>query len=318
MYALIVIYGRVPPPLGGVSVFCKRRIEWLSQNGHEVIHFDSGNIFNLFKLIIFSIAELYVKKRELTIEVNVSNVFVLFILSFSFISKKIKFIDHNGSRNLVNSKWKRRVLWLFSKRVQEIAVVNERLKRNYPSKLKDKIVVESPFILPSNTEIIDAEKAFPSSAKHLLELVDRKIILMSAWKPVLTDNHEDLYGIFNTLQVFEELLPTLSEFQFVIMIGEFANDEFSDSVRRKIIKLNSMHDNLTFITGGISQLPLLPKTLVLLRLTLTDGDSVSVREALSMGTSVITTDVTSRPQGAITVPVGDIDGVKQRLLEITQ
>lgn len=315
---MIIVYGRTPPPLGGVSIFCMRRIDYLNRCGVEVKHFDSAKIVNLFKLIAYSFFVISFKRKKISIEVNVSNVFALSILCVSGIAKNIKFIDHNGSRNLIKSKWKRKLLRSFSKKVKIISVVNVNLKNNYPSSVNEKIVVESPFLPPSDFEITDSEQRFPDSAKHLLDLVDRKIILMSAWKPVLTDTHEDLYGILDTLKIFEHVLPSRPTFQFVVMIGEFGNDQFSDSVRRKIIRMNNEHDNFTFITGGVSQLPLLPKTAVLLRLTLTDGDSVSLREALFMGASVITTDVTHRPEGAITIPVGDIGAVEQRLLAITQ
>lgn len=48
---------------------------------------------------------------------------------------------------------------------------------------------------------------------------------------------------------------------------------------------------------------------VFLRTTLYDGDSISVREALSLGTPVVATDTGMRPEGVHLVPIGDPDAL---------
>jgi glycogen synthase len=50
---------------------------------------------------------------------------------------------------------------------------------------------------------------------------------------------------------------------------------------------------------------------VLLRTTLYDGDAISVREALHLGTPVVATDNGMRPRGVTVVPVSDPDGLHQ-------
>lgn len=48
---------------------------------------------------------------------------------------------------------------------------------------------------------------------------------------------------------------------------------------------------------------------LLLRTTLHDGDSISVREALALGTPVLATDTGMRPAGVQLVPIGDTEGL---------
>ena len=43
------------------------------------------------------------------------------------------------------------------------------------------------------------------------------------------------------------------------------------------------------------------------RATLADGDSTSVREALSLGVPVVASDIGTRPAGAILFPPGDVE-----------
>jgi glycosyltransferase involved in cell wall biosynthesis len=48
---------------------------------------------------------------------------------------------------------------------------------------------------------------------------------------------------------------------------------------------------------------------MLLRTTLYDGDAVSVREALHLGTTVIATDNGMRPAGCDLIPIGDTEAL---------
>jgi len=57
---------------------------------------------------------------------------------------------------------------------------------------------------------------------------------------------------------------------------------------------------------------------VLLRTTLYDGDSVSVREALRLGTPVIATDNGMRPANVRLIPVNDARALERAVLEQTQ
>jgi glycosyltransferase involved in cell wall biosynthesis len=52
-----------------------------------------------------------------------------------------------------------------------------------------------------------------------------------------------------------------------------------------------------------------------LRTTHYDGDAISVREALWLGTPVIATDNGMRPAGVRLVPVGDVDALRDAMLE---
>jgi glycosyltransferase involved in cell wall biosynthesis len=54
----------------------------------------------------------------------------------------------------------------------------------------------------------------------------------------------------------------------------------------------------------------------MLRTTLYDGDSVSVREALYLGTPVIATDNGMRPEGVMLIPGSDPARLKQAMLEV--
>lgn len=313
---MIIIFGRVPPPLGGVSVFCMRRIEQLRDSGSDYKHIDSSSPKNLLYLVLYVFYVKNFKKVDVEIEFNVSNFFAIIFLCFSGVLSYINFIDHNGSRHFIDSSLKKIFFYFFVKRVKKITVVNSKLKANYPQRIHYKIFVDSPFIAPSKKEIERSINNFPKQFKYLTELSERKIILVSAWKPVLTNSGDDLYGLSISLELYRRLLEKDLNYLFVVMIGEFEADEFSEFIRKKISKLEANFSNFVCVYGGFSQIALLNNTLALVRLTVTDGDSVSIREALNFGVKVIASDVTSRPDGCILVARDDVEQVENHILSV--
>jgi glycosyltransferase involved in cell wall biosynthesis len=82
-----------------------------------------------------------------------------------------------------------------------------------------------------------------------------------------------------------------------------------DAIRR--VREAGLEDNL-LLTGDVDHdlcLALISRCDVFLRPTLQDGDSISVREALSLGVPVVASDTGMRPAGAILFRPGDVDGM---------
>jgi len=296
------VLGAMPPPLGGVSIYCMRRIESLKSVGRNVAVYNSTKKMSLVLLILHA-WWFRITNRNFTVEVNISNPLALFFLSVSGVARSSSFLDHNSSRRLKNGKVYSFCFKHFCRSAKSIAVVNPNLKKNYdflPKVKQSEIQVQSPFLAPTEFEVAEAKKRFPKHLEYLLKGSTRNIVLASAWMPVSTETENDLYGIKDTLKVFELCLASFPQITFVLMIGKFDDSVFSMETKELINELKK-YSNFEFIEGGFSQLPLLPKTSTLLRLTKTDGDSLSVREVLHFGGNVIATDVTVRPPKVETV-----------------
>lgn len=306
---MILLLGAIPPPLGGVAVYCSRRLKLLEKTDVDYVYYDSRKKVSLVKLIINS-AYMVLCKKKFTIELNVSNPIVLLFFTVLRLNRVTVFIDHNGSRRLTSSPIRKKIFFAFQNNLKAIKIVNNALQDNYSYKVRKKIELISPFLPPTEDEVNESILDFPSKYSYLLALDGRKIILTTAWKPINTDDEPDLYGLLDSIDVYAKLIPLHSDYIFVLMIGQLGDDEFSKKIKCRLKEL-SVFDNFIFITGGISQLPLLNKTRILLRLTKTDGDSVSVREAIYYGSYVIASNVTNRPDSVITVPNGDVNSVLQ-------
>ena len=90
--------------------------------------------------------------------------------------------------------------------------------------------------------------------------------------------------------------------------------ETYDRYRENIEELN-IQDNYLLINENLSFVRLIEQSDIVLRLTNTDGDALTVREALYLGTTVIASDVVQRPEGTILFNSRDINDLERRLIE---
>lgn len=304
-----IVLGAIPPPLGGVSTYCSRRLEQLNSLNIGFGFYDSRSIFEFLKFLTICIYYNLLRKGY-EVEVNVSNRFALLSMLILRISTKSIFIDHNGSRRLKNEFMGEVILYLFSKDAKKIHPVNDVLKNNYLSMgiSENKINVISPYLKPTYQEMKNAIDSFPKDFNHLTMSGGRNIILSSAWQTASNENEYDLYGLLDVIEIYKKLSGDYKTLNFVLMIGVITEDNFGTLVSEKLSELSEI-SNIFIIIGGASQLPLLPKTKIFLRLTKTDGDSISVREALDMGAIVIATDVCPRPDGTFLIKNDSLDVV---------
>ncbi len=95
------------------------------------------------------------------------------------------------------------------------------------------------------------------------------------------------------------------------------------SMRSKVeseISASGCAENI-FLTGNIEHgitLHLINDADILLRTTLFDGDAISVREALFLGTSVIATDTHSRPEGVYLIGIGDKNALAEEVKKVVE
>lgn len=302
----IFILGTIPPPIGGVSIYCFRRMAQLREEKKTYILFDTKKASSILQ-VFFCAAAHRLKKKNFVIEVHTSNPKAIFVLNFLGLLRFCEFIDHNSSRRF--SGWFGRAqLRNIASKCSRVKMVNISLQAFYKAAGVENFVnfsFFSPYIRPSEEEIKEAFEMNRAALAPLLGVHDRNIVLSSAWKPVLHSDGRDLYGITNVLDIYEALLPVYPNIKFALMVGELDDSPLCALIRTKVSALETGYKNFYFITGGVSQLPILPLTIAFLRLTRTDGNSVGVRESLDFGCHVIATDVCARPPGVSIVNLDD-------------
>ena len=121
---------------------------------------------------------------------------------------------------------------------------------------------------------------------------------------------------YDPLFQIEAFGRTLQEFPNagLMLVGDGAlRSEVENAISR-----GNYTDNI-LVAGNIEHavtLHLINKADILLRTTLFDGDAISVREALFLGTPVIATENGMRPEGTHLIDIGDKEGLLNCICEI--
>ena len=291
----IVIVGRFPPPFGGVSVYCRRRYLSLREAGEKVSFLDFGD--KTFFLNFFL-------KYKALYEVNTLNLFVVFLFFITGRLGKAYFIDHNASRHY--SGMKKSFLIFMLKFSKGIWVVNQDLQDFYPSNFDIKII--SPFVPPPLNDEVSLLKAFPENVISFIST--GKVMLNSAWK-LIPYGESDLYGVTTSIS----LLDKFNNLKLLVVIGLY-NEEYFDSATRKAIEKYTNENRLLLLFGEYEIWPLLRYKPICLRLTPTDGDSVTVREALFFGAPVLASDSIKRPESCYLYEYGKMESLESELRKL--
>jgi len=126
----------------------------------------------------------------------------------------------------------------------------------------------------------------------------------------LLEPEYDLPLQFKVLRQVRETFPEAG----LLMIG-------SGSLKDELIRLIALEpsNERILLAGDVphaSTIEVIRRADVLLRTTLYDGDAISVREALQLGTPVVATDNGMRPANVHLAPIGDADAVASQVLKI--
>lgn len=299
-----IIVGTLPPPFGGVTVYVDRCIrKWRQNKDLDVIHVSPRSIGRLLWLCMW--------KRTAEFHVNTLHPLILFLLLVTGSCQRTVLYDHNHSRHLQPDSLIARFVFAVASRVRRIEVANRRLTTIYRDiGIPDaRIAVFLPFIPPDAAEEHALFSTLPERVRHLACDPAIRLVINSAWKLVQTSANTDLYGFDTTAAIARRIAPEHPDLHFLFFLGLTPDDAHARRIVDDIYTLQ----NATLIVGNHIMWPALRHAFAFLRTTATDGDSVSVREALHFGTPVIASNAAERPDGVILYAYGDDDDLYRRL-----
>lgn len=270
----ILILGTLPPPVGGVTIYCKRLLEYLNALNipHYFVDFKSTQLINVFRLLL----------KYKFIHIHTSNsYFRLLVIVFARSRGKNVFFTFHGNigrygtlKNLCDQ--------LSIKLASKVYVINKssfkRAKKHNPN-----THMASAFLQPLKTEALDTQ--LHQAIQEFL-LPYKKVFCTNAFNVSFDKEKQEVYQITKIVQLFAkhpELAlifsdPTSNYIQFL--------KEKGMEIPQNVFVINQKHD--------FNEVLKLSNCLI--RYTTTDGDSISVKEALSLGKQVIASDVVSRPK----------------------
>lgn len=297
----ILLVSPFPPKLGGVSVSSERLYNNLKEEGYDVTKYnirfnDERYDIPLLLSIRFFLLPFYIIFHPGfdIIHFHIPGVLrKLYVVLFKQLygSAKVVFTIHGDITPLLSHTI---VKWILSK-ADKIICVQTGDSAKLPSNLRSKSIDNPAFILPTKINL-------DGLSQNILDFVhrnDSKLIIYYG-SVRLGSDFPDLYGIKEMIELFLHLQKE----QFPIRMLAFVNYN-EDNAKEKaflndqLSKISKSNNFLCIINNKCSILGLYQYADIYLRPTKTDGDSLAVREAMTLGCTVVASDKAIRPKGTI-------------------
>lgn len=307
----VAIIGPYPPPYGGISVHIKRMHEsLLKRNLEHVIYTDTEtkeeNIVGVANSKKWLLKYFFSTKESIVHYHSIDWRKRILVGVMGFLSKKVVLTIHGDALNdqINQGNWlKKRMLAWALKNISTIIVVNP--------KIKDLIV--SLKVKPTKIECIPAFIPPIIKEEEIVQIPREVWDFINTHKPIISANayairfyhNEDLYGIDMCIDLCANLKKDYPQTGFVFCLPDIGDYDYFHKMKQRIAQ-KGIENNFLFQTKPCQFYPILMKSHVFVRPTNTDGDAVSLREALYFKVPLIASDGCPRPEGTILFKNRDI------------
>lgn len=316
----IINIGAYPPPYGGVSVHLKRLLEYLQENGQESLLIDvspypkdQDGVVNYSRIAaIFYLLFRTPKSIVHFHNFSIRNTLVYFMISFrhktilSFHNER--FLDEIYSVALF---WRKVVLY-FLNRIDYFIVDTQKNLELVEKIVEDRnrIFVIPEFIPPAHIPLLENDAISAMRQKH------QYLLASNAWQ-ISFYKGQDLYGLDILVDLLEKLIFTHKmDVGVVFLLPNIGNEEYFEEITRRISSAK-LTDHFIFITEPIEEATSLWQISdIVIRATNTDGNSLTILEALSIQVPVIASDCCERPEGVVLFKTRDRDDLCEKVLTV--
>lgn len=312
----ILIIGPYPPPIGGVSVHLMRLQNTIKKQ-MDIMFVDESRtqktgIYNMRHGNIFQYLKLLYKADVVHIHsgVPILRLFHIIFARFLFHKKTVVTIHRDPSveKGYKITKW-------FVSKCNHAILVN---KKGFDIMLTHSACQYHliPAFIPP---IFDDEPPLPNEIQQWIKCAHAKnnmIAVSNAWNLIL-HNEEDLYGIDICIKAFNILKTELkiSNMCLIFVVATNTTQQKLMESYKKLIKDYQLEDNVKIWEHPLSFVRLIKESDIVLRATNTDGDALSLREALYCNKKVIASDVVERPKGTILFKTRDAVDLANKIKE---
>lgn len=309
------IWGFYPPPIGGISIYCKRLVEKMHAKDNDVVMRDFAQSGYETQCVISVKNRLweflklpFVGKK--IIHAQFTNFYLLFLLYIFGRKHHIVLTLHNRRIVLLDG-WKRKVINRLFSCVKYIIfndpTYTELLCEKYNIN-KKKIVLLPTYMAPEEGEM----KGLTTEIEDFIS--KHEYTISSNAHRVINNVFGDLYGIDQLIHLMNRLInEERLDVGMVFCISEiFDNDYFGKCLLR--IDELGLSDYFCFIVNSpVNGFEVWSHTDLFIRATMSDMEGVSVKEALQFGTPVVASDVCTRPKEAVLYKTGDADDLFKKV-----
>jgi glycosyltransferase involved in cell wall biosynthesis len=325
----LAILGPIPPPHGGIAVHLERLLPHLDEAGIDfrvyntagetaapdrIVSVASGKNSWFVRYLLTSrepvVYILYVKWQAVLGGWVLSRLRgVRVVLS---LQGEAPWLELSQSHPLLH-RW---IVAAFE-RAERVVVASDPL-RDHLSTLGDfagKIEV-IPYFIPPLSRPDDEGRVSEEIRKFC---ADHDPVLLATGGALLRDGTTDLYGIDMTLELVDRLRadhPRIGVlWSFIELIG--TRWDYYEKMKAEV-EQHGLGDHWLFSGPQEVFHPVYEIADLLVRPTCTDGDSVSIREALHFRLPTVTSDAAPRPEGAVVFPNRNLDAYERAVRDTLQ
>lgn len=274
---MILQFGKIPPPIGGISIHIQRLIRTVDSSSMttELLDYSKErNLFSIFKKVW--------KSQIVHIHLSRKIIRLVFIVIFKILKKKV-IVTFHGKYNFTN-----RYDYLSLKMASSSILLNEWSYNNAKKIICDKIYLIGAFIPPFKKEKLSLLIETKETILNLNQKFNN-VFCTNAWNVVFDQNGREIYNGSLLLELFKKLSN-------VALVFSDPEGNYLQYLKNKYKKIP---ENIFFITYEHDFTEVISLTKAVIRPTTTDGDSLSVNEALFLKRDVISSDIVDRPKGCI-------------------
>lgn len=309
----ILLVGASPPPYGGVSIHIQRLGDLLPHYQLQARVIDPLRLIDAMKKRDFSSVagslRPFLRSGGNIIHIHTSgwNMQKAFITSLATLSRRNKVMVTLHSLRSVQDRLNPFEAFLIARslgRCSNLIVVSEAIRdgiRQFP--IEPGIISVIPAFLPPTPKTED----YQHIPRELWEFIDTHspVISANAYRITFYENH-DLYGIDMCIELCSRLKNDYPDIGFVFCLPDIGDRSYYTKLNR-LISTKGLGDHFRLVTDPFQFYPILERSTLYVRPTNTDGDSVSIREALFFRVPVVASDAVIRPQGVNLFRTRDCD-----------
>jgi len=308
----ILILGPVPPPAGGISIHIWR-LKHLLDDVYAIDLVDEApqrkpQFFNIGSLGIFTYLKKIAASRLLFIHSGNRLFKKIHIITGRLMGKKVIITLHGygAKRKQPFRFWDETVFKLAHKIILVNPTIANRL--SLPAK---KCIVKHAFLPP----VMEQEAPLPEaiSARAGKANANGQTLICANASRLDIHKGEDLYGLDMCIETTKRLVNKGIPVSFIFTVSAIDGCKDRYDAAQQLIIDHNIQDHFLLVNGVIPFVKLVERADVVLRPTNTDGDALTIREALFLGKKTLVSDVTERPAGSILFRTRDFDDLETKL-----
>lgn len=299
----ILLVSPMPPLIGGISISVDRLYKRLKADGYEVDVFSlsfKNDLLNsrwmrMLKFCLLPFFLLFHRKYDI-IHCHTTGSFRWYYATMCkrLFSKKSKlvFTLHGDAKSAIKSSKLKRL-----GKYTDLLICVQPGDASRVTETFGIAAVDIPAFIYPDKDSIDTS-LIPPEIDSFVEKAEAPVMIVTG-SVVLWPQMYDLYGFSDALSNYLRLRDAGINCRLLMILTGKMGGHQKEYVNSLISQVDGDENVKIVLDSHFPLLPLLPKSKIFLRPTKTDGDALSVREALASNCCVIASDVSVRPEGTL-------------------